>query len=144
GRELGDLARKLGPTVTAGLRAAERATRLIMITNPPWWLARLSADLVHHVPVLPPPLNRLHTIMRTVDQTVWAVIRDRQANPKDTEDLLALLLSIRDEDGRWLPLRRVRDEATTFMLAGHETTANAMAWTWSLLALNPDARARIR
>jgi cytochrome P450 len=143
GRELGDLARKLGPTVTAGLRAAERAARLIMVTNPPWWLARLSADLVHHVPVLPPPLNRLHAIMRTVDRTVWAVIRDRQEHPKDTEDLLGLLLSVRDENGVRLPLRRVRDEATTFMLAGHETTANAMSWMWYLLALNVDARDRM-
>jgi cytochrome P450 len=143
GRGLGELAQELAPTVTAGLRAAERATRLILIANPPWWLARISADLIHHLPLLPPPLNRLHEIMRTVDETVWKVIHDRQAHPDDTADLLGLLLSVRDEQGRRLPLRRVRDEATTFMLAGHETTANALAWMWYLLALNHDARERM-
>ena len=48
-----------------------------------------------------------------------------------------------DEQGEKLPLRRVRDEATTFMLAGHETTANALSWMWYLLALNPEARERM-
>src|SRR5206468_5365037 len=94
-------------------------------------------------PVLPPPLGRLHAIMQTVDRMVWNVIGDRQANPRETEDLLGLLLSVRDDQGRPLPLRRVRDEATTFMLAGHETTANALAWMWYLLALNEDARERM-
>src|SRR5581483_11915539 len=40
-------------------------------------------------------------------------------------------------------LKRVRDEAATFMLAGHETTANALSWMWYLLALNPSARDRM-
>jgi cytochrome P450 len=81
--------------------------------------------------------------MRTIDKMVWDVVHERQAHPSDVEDLLGLLLSVRDEHGRPLPLRRVRDEAATFMLAGHETTANAMSWMWYLLALNPDARERM-
>lgn len=144
GRGMADLARRIGPTVTAGLRAAERATRLILISNPPWWLARGAAAFVHHAPLLPPPLSQLQTIMRTVDETVWGVIEERRAQTGPPgEDLLGLLLSARDERGRALPLRRVRDEATTFMLAGHETTANALSWMWYLLALNPDARQRL-
>jgi cytochrome P450 len=129
--------------VTAGLRAAERATRLILLANPPVWLVRLCAMAVDRVPVLPPPLSRLHSIMRTIDRMVWDVIHDRQDHPDATEDLLGLLLSARDEDGAPLPLRRVRDEAATFMLAGHETTANALSWMWYLLALNPEARDRM-
>jgi cytochrome P450 len=93
--------------------------------------------------MLPPPIGRLHQIMRTVDRMVWDVIHDRQAHPSDAEDVLGLLLSVRDESGETLPLRRVRDEAATFMLAGHETTANALSWMWYLLALNPDARERM-
>lgn len=143
GRGMADLARRIGPTVTTGLRAAERATRLIMLVNPPWWLFRAWASFVHHAPVLPRPLNRIQSVMRTVDETVWEVIRERQANPKGADDLLALLLSVRDEGGERLPLRRVRDEAATFMLAGHETTANALAWMWYLLARNPQARERL-
>jgi cytochrome P450 len=143
GRGMADLARRIGPTVTAGLRAAERATRVMLVTNPPWWLARASANVIHHAPYLPRPLHRLQTIMRTVDEMVWDVIRDRQAHPIDSDDLLGLLLSVRDEHGGRLPLRRVRDEVTTLMLAGHETTANALSWMWYLLALNTDARDRM-
>ena len=110
------------------------------MANPPWWLARASASFIHRAPLLPGQLRRIQSIMRTVDETVWGVIHDRQAHPKDADDLLGLLLSVRDEQGKPLPLRRVRDEATTFILAGHETTANALSWTWYLLALNADAR----
>ena len=143
GRGMADLARRIGPMVTTGLRAAERTTRIMMLTNPPWWLFRAWANFLHHAPLLPPPLSRIQAIMRTIDQTVWQVVRERQADPGDAGDLLGLLLSVRDEHGRPLPLRRVRDEATTFILAGHETTANAMSWMWYLLALNPSARRRM-
>jgi cytochrome P450 len=143
GHGMADLARKIGRSVTGGLRAAERAERLILMTNPPWWVARASARFIDRAPLLPERLRKIQSIMRTVDDTVWEVIHDRQANPTDADDLLGLLLSVRDEEGRPLPLRRVRDEATTFILAGHETTANALSWMWYLLALNPDARDRM-
>ncbi len=144
GRGMADLARQIGPTVTLGLRAAELATRLIMVVNPPTMVARGCALVVRHIGVLPPPLNRLHRVLASIDDTVWAVIHDRRADPAGRDDdLLGLLLSVRDDDGRSLPLQRVRDEAATFMLAGHETTANAMSWMWYLLALNPGARERM-
>jgi cytochrome P450 len=143
GHGMADLAVRIGPDVTAGLRAAERATRLILLANPPVWLVRATAMFVDRVPLGPPPIGRLHSIMRTIDRMVWDVIRDRQAHPDPTEDLLGLLLSARDEEGVPLPLKRVRDEAATFMLAGHETTANALSWMWYLLALNPEARDRM-
>jgi cytochrome P450 len=143
GRGMADLARRIGPTVTMGLRAAERATRVILITNPPKLVARAVAGGIRHTPGLPPPLNRLHAVMETIDDTVWGVIHDRQETAGREDDLLGLLLSVRDEDGRPLPLKRVRDEACTFMLAGHETTANALSWMWYLLAINHDARQRM-
>jgi cytochrome P450 len=143
GHGMADLARRIGPDVTAGLRAAERATRLMLLLNPPPWLVRLSAIIVDRTPFLPPPIARLHRIMRSIDTIVWDVIGERQDHPDDTEDLLGLLLSARDEQGEKLPLQRVRDEAATFMLAGHETTANALSWMWYLLALNTDARDRM-
>jgi len=143
GHGMADLARRIGPDVTDGLRAAERATRLLLLANPPVWLVRLVAGIVDRAPMLPPPIGRLHQIMRTIDRMVWDVIHDRQEHPSDAEDVLGLLLSVRDEEGEPLPLRRVRDEAATFMLAGHETTANALSWMWYLLALNPDARERM-
>ena len=55
-----------------------------------------------------------------------------------------MLLAAHDEDGgRRMSDQQVRDEAMTLFLAGHETTANALAWTWYLLAQHPDAEARL-
>ncbi len=144
GRGMADLARRIGANVTFGLRGAERATRLILIFNPPALMARVLALAVRHVPVWPPPISGLHDVLQTVDETVWGVIDDRRhGNSGRDDDLLGLLLSVRDENGERLPLNRVRDEACTFMLAGHETTANALSWMWYLLALNHDARERM-
>jgi cytochrome P450 len=144
GRGMADLARQIGPTVTIGLRAAERATRLVMLTNPPTALARAVVYGIRNAPLLPPPLDQLQHVLKTVDETVWGVIHDRQGQADGrADDLLGLLLSVRDEAGEPLPLQRVRDEAATFMLAGHETTANALSWMWYLLAINHEARERM-
>ncbi|MGP2435612.1 cytochrome P450, partial [Listeria monocytogenes] len=59
-------------------------------------------------------------------------------------DLLALLLQARDEDdGTRMTDRQVRDEAMTLFLAGHETTALGLAWTWYLLGKHPAVEARV-
>lgn len=143
GRGMSDFARRIGRSVTSGLRAAERATRVLVIANPPNWLARGFAEFVHHAPLLPPPLSSVQAVMKTIDTTTWDVIRDRQAHPRNPDDLLGLLLSVRDEHGQPLPTRRVRDEVATFLLAGHETTANALTWMWYLLAINQEPRQRM-
>jgi len=143
GHGMADLARRIGRTVTIGLRAGERAARLTILGNPPPIVARGTAGAIRHMPILPKSLGMVQKVMTTIDDTVWGVIRERQENPGRADDLLGLLLSIRDDEGRPLPLKRVRDEACTFMLAGHETTANAMSWTWYLLALNQEARERM-
>jgi cytochrome P450 len=142
GREMGDLARKLKRAVTDALRSAEVAARLMMVFDPPVWLARTLVAAVHHAPYLPPPLDKPSWALKAIDRTVWDTIHHRRANPVDTPDLLGLLLQASDGEGA-LTLRRVRDEATTFMLAGHETTANALTWMWYLLALNTEARDRM-
>ena len=137
GHQFGDMARKMKTIVTSGLRSAEVAARVLMVFAPPVWSMRLFAATVQRAPLLPRPLDGVQRVMRTVDTTVWDVIRERQEHPTDSDDLLGLLL--RTE----LPPRRVRDEVTTFMLAGHETTANALTWMWYLLAINLDARERM-
>jgi cytochrome P450 len=142
GHRFGEIARQMRKVVTSGLRSAEVATRLLMVVAPPVWLTRAIAAAIHRSPYVPPPLDRLQWVMRTVDEAVWSLIDERRQNPSETGDLLNLLLEVEDENGK-LPLRRVRDEVTTFMLAGHETTANALSWMWYLLALNPDARDRM-
>ena len=144
GHEMGELARKLKRAVTDALRTAEVGARLMMVFDPPVWLARGIAGAVRHapLPIVPPPLDKASWALKVIDKTMWETIHERRANPNDSPDLLNLLLGAGDEQGK-LSLKRVRDEATTFMLAGHETTANALAWMWYLLALNTEARDRM-
>ena len=55
----------------------------------------------------------------------------------DSGDVLSILLLSRDDDGTGLTDRQIRDEAMTLLLAGHETTANALTWTWYELSRHP-------
>ena len=83
--------------------------------------------------------RKAQQIALALDEAVNDVLDDRLAHPTESADLLNVLFGA--DNGTW-PRKRVRDEALTFMLAGHETTANAMSWLWYLLACNPDARDR--
>src|SRR5260221_5402610 len=77
------------------------------------------------------------------------MIAERRASTKDRGDLLSMLLLARDEEsgdgsgGGRMTDKQVRDEALTLFLAGHETTANALTWTWYLLSQNPECEARL-
>jgi cytochrome P450 len=82
----------------------------------------------------------MQDITLTLDRAVNDVIDHRLVHPNDSADLLNVLL--RADGGSW-PRQRIRDEALTFMLAGHETTANAMSWFWYLMALHAGARDRM-
>jgi cytochrome P450 len=82
--------------------------------------------------------------MRTIDGMVREIIDARVASGENAEDdLLGLLLGARDEQGEAMSRQQVRDEVVTLMLAGHETTANALTWLWYLLALHPEVREAI-
>ncbi|WNQ10449.1 cytochrome P450 [Paenibacillus aurantius] len=80
-----------------------------------------------------------------LDKIIYGIIQERRAKgEEDREDLLAMLLAARDdEDGTGMTDKQVRDEVMTIFLAGHETTANTLAWTFYLLSQNPDARAKL-
>jgi cytochrome P450 len=80
-----------------------------------------------------------------IDRPTYAVIRARRAaaDVDDRRDILSLLISARTEDGEALTDRELRDELLTLVLAGHETTANQLAWTWERLVRTPDAHARL-
>lgn len=86
---------------------------------------------------LPVPATRRFERRRAeVVGVVDRMIAERRANGAGGDDLLSLLLRAQ-EDGRGLTDEQVRSEALTLFLAGHETTANALAWTWWLLSQNP-------
>ncbi len=80
-----------------------------------------------------------------LNATIYGMIRDRRATCDDKGDLLSMLLLSKDEEtGEHLSDEQVRDEAMTLFLAGHETTAQAMAFSWYLLAGHPAQLERLR
>jgi len=78
-----------------------------------------------------------------LDTIIFRFINARRQSPEGRADLLSTLLTARDEEGRPMPIRQLRDEVMTLFLAGHETTAIALSWTFYLLAQNPDVEARL-
>jgi cytochrome P450 len=97
------------------------------------------------LPWLPTRQNRQYkAAVQTMDRMVRDIIAQRRAEPGDYDDLLAMLLSARDEEtGQGMTDRQLRDEMMTILLAGHETTANALTWTFYLLSQHPAAAARL-
>jgi cytochrome P450 len=91
-----------------------------------------------------PSVRRFHAATERLDSTIYRLIGERRAG-RTGDDLLSLLLAARDDegDGAGMSDRQVRDEAMTLFLAGHETTANLLAWTWLLLAQSPEAEERL-
>src|SRR5207249_8066332 len=67
----------------------------------------------------------------------------RRGQPSDSGDVLGMLLAARDDDGSAMTDEQIRDEVMTLFLAGHETTALALSWTWVLLAQNPEAEKKL-
>ena len=88
--------------------------------------------------------RRLLAANRTLEQVIYRIIAERRAQNVDTGDLLSMLLLARDEEtGQGMNDRQIRDELMTMLLAGHETTANTLAWTWYLLSQHPEVEQRL-
>jgi len=92
-----------------------------------------------------PSTRRFEKARERLDGIIYALIEERRANGEDRGDLLSMLLMSQDEegDGKGMTDLQVRDEAMTLFLAGHETTANALTWTWYLLSQHPEAEKRL-
>lgn len=80
-----------------------------------------------------------------LDSLVYRIISERKAQPTSNHrnDLLSMLMGAMDEDGSQMTPKQLRDETMTLFLAGHETTALTLAWTWYLLSQNPAAETRL-
>jgi cytochrome P450 len=94
---------------------------------------------------IPTPRNRrLLAANRSLEKVIYHMIAERRQQNEDTGDLLSMLLSARDEEtGEGMNDQQIRDELMTMLVAGHETTANALAWTWYLLSQYPDVEQRL-
>jgi cytochrome P450 len=110
-------------------------------------LLELSADFGKAILIpawVPTPHNiRKSLAIRKLDKIIYRIIEDRRKSDRDIGDLLSMLLAARDEDGSRMTDKQLRDESITLFLAGHETTANALSWTWWLLAQNPEAEQKL-
>lgn len=113
----------------------------------------LNADLIARMfglrfipPVLPTRRDRaFRAALRELDSVVGQVIAERRRTRADSGDLLSLLLHARDEEtGEQMSDRQLGDEVRTLLLAGHETTALALTWTWYLLSQHPEVEERLR
>jgi cytochrome P450 len=92
-----------------------------------------------------PVVRRFRRARARLDATVYRLIAERRASGEDRGDLLSMLLLAQDTegDGAGMSDVQLRDEAITIMLAGHETTANALTWALWLVATHPEVAARL-
>jgi cytochrome P450 len=128
--EVGDEAKEIGDALTAAMHVIIDSINTLVPIPTSW----------------PTPRNRRNKkAIARLDATIYRMIAQRRASGvQDRGDLLSLLLDARDEEDtehRGMSDQQVRDEAMTLFLAGHETTANALAWAWYLLARHPHAYA---
>ena len=92
---------------------------------------------------VPTPRNiRFRRAVATLDGVLQSIKKERRRRAGDA-DLLAMLMEARDESGERMSDAQIRDELMTLILAGHETTANALSWTFYLLSRHPEAERRV-
>jgi cytochrome P450 len=100
------------------------------------------SELLEKLPV--PSTRRFQRAKARLDQTIYRMIAERRGSREDTGDLLSMLLLAQDEAGTGgMTDQQVRDEALTIFLAGHETTAVALTWTWYLLSQHPEVEVKL-
>lgn len=87
--------------------------------------------------------RRQHEAAREMQAIIDGIIAERKANPIDNGDLLSMLMAARDDEGKPMSDTQLRDEVITLFLAGHETTANAVAWTLYLLSQHPAIETKV-
>lgn len=92
-----------------------------------------------------PSNRRLKKAKGRLDDTIYRMINERRASGVDRGDLLSMLLQARDEEGDkgGMTDEQARDEALTILLAGHETMANALTWSFYLISQHPDVEAKL-
>lgn len=114
-----------------------------------FWANDYAESIVRIPPSIPTPANvRFKRAMKTLDAVVYRLIAERRERAKSDgfgDDLLGMLMEAVDEtSGSGMTDKQLRDEVITMVLAGHETTANLLSWTFYLLSKHPDAERRVR
>jgi len=129
-----------GMDLSGGADAIGKAVKEVLAQINEWMSGPLMIPL--WVPL--PQHRRFMETRRQLDELVYRVIRERRESGGDMGDLLSMLLQARDEEtGAVMSDKHLRDEVFTLILAGFETTASALAWTWLLVGQHPDAEAKL-
>lgn len=136
----GETARRVGPAMnsvlTLGVRMARRLPTFLLASLPGMNLQRSFS--------LNPENIGFRRAVAELDQVIDEVLGEREGKADKGEDLVGLMLSVTDpETGEGMSRSQIAAELMTFMLAGHETTSNALSWTFRWLSLNPEARERM-
>jgi len=90
-----------------------------------------------------PTTRRLRRAVGQLDKVIYEIIHRRRASGTMSGDLLSVLLQAQDDEGLGMTDRQLHDEIMTLFLAGHETTANALSWTWLLLGQHPEVEEKL-
>lgn len=136
----GETARKVGPAMNDVLTLGTRMSRRL----PTFVLAHLPGMNLEKAIALNPEGRRFQAALADLKSVIDEMLEERSRQEDTGDDLVGLMLSARDEEtGETMSREQIGDELMTFMLAGHETTSNALAWTWRRLSLNPAVRERL-
>ncbi|MFG3308146.1 cytochrome P450 [Streptomyces wuyuanensis] len=119
----------IGSAMDVAQRAIGAEFRGLTLFLPPW------------VPT--PGRRRLRRAVEVIDAEVGRVTEERRRTGEERDDLLGRLLAARDEEGRPLSDKELRDEAVTLYIGGHETTGTTLTWAWYLLSRDHGVRARL-
>ena len=123
------------------------AVKRFMVQPPPGWVPVKLLEMLQHLPV--GPMLEVRRGIEDLDRILYGMVAERRQSPGDRGDLLSMLMDAEDTEeaaaggDRRMSDKQVRDECLTVLLAGHETTANALSFTLWQLATHPEAQERV-
>ncbi len=127
-------------------RRIAAAVKRFMVSPPPVWIPGTLIELAQKLPF--GPMIEVRRGIDALDAILYGMIAERRADPGDRGDLLSMLLAAEDQEetagDRTMSDKQVRDECLTVLLAGHETTANALSFALWLLATHPEEQETAR
>jgi cytochrome P450 len=135
----GETAARVGPAMNDVLNLGTRMARRL----PTFAASMLPGMNLGRALALNPESRRFQSALTELRAVIDEVLAERASAADAGDDLLGLMVSARDEHGAPMSRKEIGDELMTFMLAGHETTSNALSWMWRQLSLNPWARERM-
>lgn len=136
----GETAARVGPAMNDVLQLGTRMARRL----PTYAASMLPGMNLERALALNPESRRFQRALAELRRVIDDVLVERAARSDPGDDLLGLMVSVRDEEtGEAMSRKQIGDELMTFMLAGHETTSNALSWLWRELSLNPWAREKL-